>query len=61
MAHEWPALGVQTVAWQPVDGLLEVSRRSRRSTPSSFRAAVVPPIAATGLQLPGDEIGRAHV
>lgn len=54
MAHEWPALGVQTVAWQPVDGLLEVSRRSRRSTPSSFRAAVVPPIAATGLQLPGD-------
>ena len=54
MAHEWPALGVQTVAWQPVEGLLEVSRRSRRSTPSSFRAAVVPPIAATGLQLPGD-------
>jgi len=54
MAHEWPALGVQTVAWQPVEGLLEVSRRSRRSTPSSFRAAVVPTIAATGLQLPGD-------
>jgi Fic family protein len=54
MARQWPALGVQTVAWQPVEGLLEVSRRSRRSTPSSFRAAVVPHIAGTGLRLPGD-------
>src|SRR6478672_11421343 len=54
MAGPWPALEATTVSWQPVEGLLEVSRRSLRSTPSSFEAAVVPPIAGCGLVLPGD-------
>src|SRR6476620_9970023 len=54
MAGPWPALEATTVSWQPVEGLLEVSRRSLRSTPSSFEAAVVPRIAGVRLDLPGD-------
>jgi len=54
MAGPWPALAATTVSWQPVEGLLEVSRRSLRSTPSSFEAAVVPRIAGVRLDLPGD-------
>jgi len=50
----WPALGTRTVAWQPVEGLLDLSRRALRSTPASYEAAVVPPIAAASLTLPGD-------
>jgi Fic family protein len=54
MAGPWPALAATTVSWQPVEGLLEVSRRSLRSTPSSFEAAVVPRIAGVRLDPPGD-------
>ncbi|GAA2484504.1 Fic family protein [Terrabacter carboxydivorans] len=54
MGTPWPALGRATVPWQPVEGLLEVSRRSRRSIPTSFEAATVPLIANAPLQLSGD-------
>lgn len=54
MCTPWPALGRATVPWQPVEGLLEVSRRSRRSTPTSFEAATVPFISRARLQLSGD-------
>src|SRR6478752_5328596 len=54
MDTTWPALGSTTVRWQPVEGLLDLSRRAQRSTPATFEAAVVPPIAGAGLVLPGD-------
>ena len=50
----WPALRSRTVAWQPAEGLLDLSRRARRATPQAFAAAVVPSIAGAGLVLPGD-------
>ena len=50
----WPVLGRRTVAWQPVEGVLELSRRARRATPARYSAAVVPPIADASLVLPGD-------
>jgi Fic family protein len=54
MTVTWPALTYRDVPWQPADGLLEQSRRARRTTPRHYRAAVVPPIAAVRLVLPGD-------
>src|SRR6478752_6198560 len=54
MDTTWPALGSTTVPWQSVEGLLDLSRRAQRSTPATFEAAVVPPIAGAGLVLPGD-------
>ncbi|CAN7385403.1 Fic family protein [Terrabacter sp. LjRoot27] len=54
MATTWPALGSTTMAWQPVEGLLDLSRRALRSTPATFEAAVVPTIAEAELVLPGD-------
>src|SRR6478752_4972925 len=54
MDTTWPALGSTTVRWQPVEGLLDLSRRAQRATPRTFEAAVVPPIAGCGLVLPGD-------
>ena len=54
METRWPALDARTVPWQPVEGLLELSRRALRATPRTFEAAVVPPIAGCGLVLPGD-------
>ncbi len=50
----WPALGSTTVPWQPVEGLFDLSRRALRSTPRTYAAAVVPPIAAVPLVLGGD-------
>ena len=50
----WPALGARTVPWQPVEGLLDLSRRTLRSTPRTYAAAVVPAIAQATLVLPGD-------
>src|SRR6476469_3376932 len=54
METTWPALGSTTVRWQPVEGLLDLSRRAQRSTPATFEAAVVPTIADAELVLPGD-------
>src|SRR3954447_18323801 len=54
METTWPALGSTTVSWQPVEGLLDLSRRAQRSTPPTFEAAVVPLIAGAELVLPGD-------
>ncbi|WP_256795566.1 Fic family protein [Terrabacter sp. Ter38] len=54
METTWPALGSTTVPWQPVEGLLDLSRRAQRSTPATFEAAVVPVIARAELVLPGD-------
>ncbi|MBC9823466.1 Fic family protein [Terrabacter sp. MAHUQ-38] len=54
MVTTWPALGARTVPWQPIEGLLDLSRRALRSTPASFDAAVVPEIAPVELVLPGD-------
>src|SRR6476659_1651172 len=54
METSWPAIGLGAVPWQPVEGLLELSRRALRATPRTFEAAVVPPIAGCGLVLPGD-------
>jgi Fic family protein len=54
MATAWPALGLRTIPWQPVEGLLDVLRRAQRSSPRSFEAAVVPTIAGTDLVLSGD-------
>ena len=54
MVVPWPPLGSQTIAWQPVEGLFDLSRRALRSTPASFDAAVVPEIAGAELVLPGD-------
>ena len=50
----WPPLGSATVPWQPVEGLFDLSRRALRSTPRTYAAAVVPPIAAVPLVLGGD-------
>ena len=54
MVPAWPALDSRTVPWQPVEGLLEVSRRAQRASPSTYEAAVVPPIAGSSLVLGGD-------
>ena len=54
METTWPALGSTKVSWQPVEGLLDLSRRAQRSTPATFEAAVVPLIAGAELVLPGD-------
>lgn len=54
MVTTWPALGARTIPWQPAEGLIELSRRARRATPSSVVAADVPPIATAQLVLPGD-------
>jgi Fic family protein len=54
MATTWPVLGSTTIDWQPVEGLLDTSRRALRSTPATYEAAVVPTIAAAELVLPGD-------
>jgi Fic family protein len=54
MATTWPALGSTAIPWQPIEGLLDVSRRALRSTPATFEAAVVPTIADAELVLPGD-------
>ena len=54
MATTWPALGSTTIPWQPIEGLLDLSRRALRSTPATFEAAVVPTIAGAELVLPGD-------
>ena len=51
---EWPALGSTTVPWQPVEGLFDLSRRALRSTPTTYAAAIVPPIATVPLVLGGD-------
>jgi Fic family protein len=53
-ATTWPALGSRTVPWQPVEGLLDLSRRALRSTPPTFEAAIVPTIAGAPLVLPSD-------
>ena len=54
MATTWPALGSTTIPWQPIEGLLDLSRRALRSTPATFEAAVVSTIAGAELVLPGD-------
>src|SRR6478735_2003369 len=54
METSWPAIGLGAVPWQPVEGLLELSRRALRATPQTFDAAVVPAIAGCGLVLQGD-------
>src|SRR5262245_10645046 len=53
-ATTWPALGSRTVQWQPVEGLLDLSRRAQRSTPTTYAAALVPRIADASLVLPSD-------
>jgi Fic family protein len=54
MVTTWPALGSRTVPWQPIEGLVDLSRRALRSTPATFDAAVVPEISHVQLVLPGD-------
>ena len=54
MSVAWPSLGHLTVPWQPVAGLLELSRRAQRTTPRRYDAAVVPSIERVPLVLPGD-------
>ena len=51
---DWPALGSVTVPWQPVEGLFDLSRRALRTTPQTYAAAVVPPIADVPLLVSGD-------
>jgi Fic family protein len=54
MVTAWPALASRAIPWQPVEGLLDLSRRALRASPRSFEAAVVPPIAGADLVLTGD-------
>ena len=54
MAVSWPALGRRTVPWQPVEGLLDLSRRALRATPRTYEAALVPTVVDASLVLPGD-------
>jgi Fic family protein len=54
VAVSWPALGRRTVPWQPVEGLLDLSRRALRSTPRAYDAALVPTVVDAQLVLPGD-------
>jgi len=52
---QWPPVAFAEHPWAPrPEGLTTTSRRARRATPSSYRAAVVPAIGRAMLEVGGD-------